>query len=318
MPTEETPTAPENGKRKRAPKKKKVVPIVEGAPLALRMSKLKHRANFFYDFQKLRIQAGNRDETDTVALDAEDLAFIEQKSEQLHVIETSTLKEIERMLRGIPIYERWLMDQRGVGVTLAAVLVSYINIERCNTVSQLWAWCGLAVRDGKADRRIKGQKCRYNPWLKSKMFLLGECLIKAGSPYRQFYDNYKHRQESRRVDVCMKCSDPERPNVRGNGRFKCKGPDFKKCRGAECPLCKGAGDVKCDNCEGTGGPAPYGNGKAHRHAMSLRYMVKMFLRDFWESWRRCEGLDIRPSYAEQYLGVAHQGPRIGGAWQGPV
>lgn len=43
----------------------------------------------------------------------------------------------------------------------------------------------------------------------------------------------------------------------------------------------------------------------HRHAMSMRYMVKMFLMDLYLTWYRLEGIEPRPSYQEEYLGHKH-------------
>lgn len=43
----------------------------------------------------------------------------------------------------------------------------------------------------------------------------------------------------------------------------------------------------------------------HRHNAAKRYMIKMFLKDFWVKWREVEGLPVRPSYQEEYLGHKH-------------
>lgn len=64
-------------------------------------------------------------------------------------------------------------------------------------------WAGSAVTNegvfvsGKAMKPIPGEKLRYNKWLRTKLCgVLGEVLLKVGSPYRTFYDQYKHRKES--------------------------------------------------------------------------------------------------------------------------
>lgn len=50
---------------------------------------------------------------------------------------------------------------------------------------------------GKAARPIAGVRLSYNSWLRSKLCgVLAAILLKLGSPYRSFYDNYKHRKES--------------------------------------------------------------------------------------------------------------------------
>jgi hypothetical protein len=40
---------------------------------------------------------------------------------------------------------------------------------------------------------------RYNPWLKTKLFVLATSFLRAGvkdNPYREIYDNYKHRLQN--------------------------------------------------------------------------------------------------------------------------
>ncbi|NDQ58556.1 MAG: hypothetical protein GZ088_15930 [Acidipila sp.] len=43
--------------------------------------------------------------------------------------------------------------------------------------------------------------------------------------------------------------------------------------------------------------------KGHRHAMAMRYMVKMFLIDLYVAWRKIEGLEVRPPYSQDKLGL---------------
>jgi hypothetical protein len=268
-----------------------------------RVELLKNAVRFFYDLQKLRQQASARAskkaDAAQVQLEEEDKAFLDKMGGSLKDLEKDGLREVKRLLKGVPIWETFLKGVKGVGPTMAGVIISEFNIENCNTVSQMWAFAGLAVRDGKADRRVKGQKARFNPWLKSKMIkVLGDCLIKSNSPYRKFYDDYKHRKENQLVDVCMACE--------GKGQVTYK----KKKDGTEEEVPangdqKDGKTVTCKNCKGTGGPAPWGKSQAHRHAAAVRYMVKMLLQSLWVEWRTLEGLDVRAPYAEEYLGRVH-------------
>jgi len=45
----------------------------------------------------------------------------------------------------------------------------------------------------------------------------------------------------------------------------------------------------------------------HRDKAAKRYMIKMFLRDLYVAWRTIEGLSVRKSYGEEYLGHKHAG-----------
>jgi hypothetical protein len=50
---------------------------------------------------------------------------------------------------------------------------------------------------GTAQRPEAGVKLPYNAWLRTKLVgVLGPVLLKVGSSYRKFYDDYKHRKDS--------------------------------------------------------------------------------------------------------------------------
>lgn len=164
---------------------------------------LRRAVRYFYDLQKLRIQSGNRagpqGEGAEAELDDGDQAFLERQSVGIKELEKSSLKEVSRLLKGEPIFERWLSEQRGCGPTMSGVILAEFNIENCHTVSKMWAYAGLGVdtRSGKAPRRKRGEKGNWNPFLRTKLVgVLGPCMLKANSPWRKFYDDYKHRKAS--------------------------------------------------------------------------------------------------------------------------
>jgi hypothetical protein len=239
---------------------------------------MRHAVRFFYDLQKLRIQSGLRAGSTTAELSKRHQDALEVRSDLLRQLERNALGDVRRVLRKFPIYKLWLKDQKGIGPTMAGVILAEIDISRSETVSQLWAYCGLAVAtDGRAQRRVKGQKANYNPWLKSKIVkVMAECMIKANSPWRVHYDNYKHRKQHTIVDVCMACD--------GKGTIK---------------------NSTCKNCDGGAKPAPWGRSDAHRHQAALRYMVKMFLAELFVQWRTSLGLPVPAPYSEAVLGRKH-------------
>lgn len=391
---------------------------------------LRHRTKHMYDVQKLRIAASNRESSLTAELTDEDKLFFGENADMLEGVEKHVLRDLKARLEKLEIAQ-WLMSQRGIKETMAAVLVSYFDIEKCSTVSKMWRWAGLAIMDGEAERLRKGERAHFDPWLKSKVVaVLGGNLIKAvgkdpsgyytsanfpnpfysgdkkkpaaakkkpgrkkkdaseelaaalkadasldtsletgtydpdekfivrlshageptddelrsvnapawkktvqvrrpyaglrddpngppgataTTPWRYFYDNYKNRKENERVAICAGCG--------GTGRFKLSKKEAErlgflekldpiKLRPEELSeladlRSDNSGKNMCKNCNGTGGPAPWGRSPAHRHAAAQRYMVKMFLTAFWERWRRLEDLPVRPSYAEEYLGRVH-------------
>jgi hypothetical protein len=44
----------------------------------------------------------------------------------------------------------------------------------------------------------------------------------------------------------------------------------------------------------------------HRHNMAIRYMIKLFLQDLYVEWRQIEGLPVAKPYAEAKLGLKHK------------
>lgn len=270
--------------------------------------RLRRAVRYLYDLQKLRISTSNRDTTENVELDPLDLEFMTSQAAGLKGLEMQAEKEIKTLLKGIPIWEQWLKEQKGIGPRLGGILLAEFDVTKAPTPSSMWRYAGLGVTEGKADKMRRGDtaedRVRYNPWLKSKMSkIMGDSFLKASprvkrpkdpdtgkpttdeslwiplklSTWVQFYDNYKNRKQNTILPTCMACS--------GSGLIK---------------------KEKCSNCEGTGGPAPWGRSDAHRHQAALRYMCKMFLAQFWEEWRKLEGLPVRSSYQEQYLGHDHQ------------
>ena len=197
--------------------------------------------------------------------------------EHLMKSEESHIKLIESELANYPIYTQWLANVRGCGPLMAGVILSEIDITKCNSISALWAYCGLDVvvtTNEETGEIIEEGRCRkkhhlvpkqytnrdgeivdtvgitFNPFLKTKLVgVLGTVFIKLGGPYRQIYDGYKHRLENH--------------------------------------------------------PKHSQKTKGHRHNMAIRYMVKEFLADLWTEWRTLEGLPVRSRYAEEKLGIVH-------------
>ena len=102
----------------------------------------------------------------------------------------------------------------------------------------------------------------------------------------------------------VRMADPQAENIGVEAQFDWGvDTDIKLIKGEKRPSKK----IKCPNCSGTGGPAPWGASKAHRHTAATRYMVKMLLLDLWKAWREIEELPIRPPYAEEYLDKRHAG-----------
>ncbi len=249
-----------------------------------------------YDFQHMRITMANRlkmrkdetpqDESDPAELDEDTMPVLKEVYEEAKATERKLEREIAKVLKGVPIWEGFLKDVKGIGPCMAGVIISEYDIHIASTVSKLWQFTGLnpgQVRgttrkdkkvDGKrvpvfeksdvmvrGDRRSPGFVSPFNGWLRSKMIgVLAGSFIKAQAPYAmEFYYPYKARLEQ------------------------------------EANLVEGAKDPKAWSEES----------KGHRDNAAKRYMIKMFLKDLYVAWRAIEGLYVRPPYSEEYLGKRH-------------
>ena len=203
----------------------------------------------------------------------------------LVIQENNALKDVERTLNKFPIYTEWLKDIRGVGVTMAGVIICYIDIHKADTPASIWSYAGLDVvpvdRNGDPDGRGRGRfnghlvevsyvdrtgkdavrdSVTFNPTLKTKLVgVLADLFIKMGTePYRTEYDNYKERITQREAALAQQ-----------------NGPDYKK------------------------------RTAAHIHRMAMRYMIKRFLVDLYKVWRTLEGLEVVEEYGVRKLGLQH-------------
>lgn len=259
---------------------------------------LKRKVRMFYDLQRMRLQVEGRIEPKAegagIQLTDFDLYALRSRAQELAEAEKRALRDIEEHLTAIGFYADVLSDKtryRGIGPTLAGVLLAEIDWASSGTPSQVWSFSGLKPIDahrckkchsvaipnddvdhrtfwrhkhahkcqevlseddvyssGTSQRPEKGTKLPYNAWLRTKLVgVLGPVLLKVGSPWRKFYDDYKHRKES----------------------------------------------------------AGWGRSDAHRHQAAIRYMVKQLVANIWEEFRKYYKLPIRESYAAEYLQRPH-------------
>jgi len=203
----------------------------------------------------------------------------------LHEIEDTHFGSLEQELAGIPIWDNWLKDVKGIGPTMAAVILSEFDIHKARYPSSLWAYAGLDVADDgmgrskrkehlvdreytAADGTQKTKKAiTYNPFLRTKLLgVLGVSFLRSGNErYRKYYDDYKLRMENHAT--WGKKNDGKYTEVERRAS------------------------------------------KARRHRQAIRYMMKMFLCDLYNQWRPMENLMVMPTYAEAKLEIVHREER---------
>ena len=182
--------------------------------------------------------------------------------------EESALKQIKYAVREFPIYTQFLEDVKGIGPTMAAVIISGFDIHKAEYPSSLHKYAGLDVVNGAGRSRKKDhlvdqtyldaegkeqtkKGISFNPFLKTKLIgVLGPSFVKTNGVYRDIYDNYKNRIANM--------------------------------------------------------PAHAEKTKAHRNNMAIRYTVKRFLVDLYAAWRKLEGLPVSEEYSKAKLGINHK------------
>jgi len=104
---------------------------------------LRNLVRVFYDIQKDRIAVGNR----LSRFYSDDLDYIH---EELQRLEKDIKQRIEDAVKSHPVWEEWGQYVQGLGPFSLAVLLGEIAIEKDDTVSSLWRYCGLHTVEGKA------------------------------------------------------------------------------------------------------------------------------------------------------------------------
>lgn len=171
------------------------------------------------------------------------------------IIENSATKEMERLAKFLPVWP-WVERTRGFSARGLAVIVGEAgDLSAYPKKGHLWKRLGLAPKDGKAYstwRKTGGMSkddwvdAGYSPRRRSRMFVIGDVLVKVGDHYR---------------DVYLKRKDYERGKAKANGLTVCPSAKIPKGRADEF----------------------MSDGYVHKRAQ--RYMEKMLLRDLWSEWR---------------------------------
>jgi len=154
----------------------------------------------------------------------------------------------------------------GIGPVTISYMLTYVDIEKADTVSSLWAYVGLDKPSHvRYEKNVKGGG---NKTLRTVLYTMAESQMKGQSdislprykPYREVYDRAKAQKE--RSEALVKSRNTQGKLVEVMWK------DTKKC---------------------------------HRHGHALRLVIKHFLSDWWFAHRTIEGLSVRPLYVEEKL-----------------
>lgn len=168
---------------------------------------------------------------------------------------------------------RWAMEHKGIGPIIAAGLIAHIDITKAPTVGHIWRFAGL----DPTSKWEKGKKRPHNAALKQICFHIGECFIRANTPfYRETYDKRKAYEAAK--------------NANGEYAEQAKAILDKRPNHAQAKVYKG-------------GKLPDGQ----LHSRAKRYMVKLFLSHWHEeAYRNHFKTEPPKPYPIAHLNHAHK------------
>jgi len=244
------------------PKKGKLpVPKLSSAEAA----RVRQYVDTYYGIQKSRIETGNRINMlvrDYKLSDA-DAQFMHNKMDmQLFAVENEIKKALDKFGQQVAI-SAWLRSIVGIGPIITAGIISGMQSSgRFDNVAKLWSFCGYGLYDGQIQKRVRGKKINYSPFMKTLLWKAGESFVKVKGKdeayYGHWYTRFREVEEEQH---------PEPVDV--------KSPSGKKYKNFT---------------------------DGHKYARAKRKTIKLFLSHLWSVWRDIEGLPKREPYVKAKLG----------------
>lgn len=211
------------------------------------------------------------------------------------------LRQIDRILAHFPIYATFIEKVPGVGVACAGMLLASIDWTRCEKVSALQRFCGLAVRvdeegRGKAQRKQAGVKLDFRQEIKTALWhCFAQSMTKAKDGRRVVAGV---GEDGKKVYA----TDDDGNEIRTGGEAVQSSPYFIRMRDYKHRLLNSPRYVEASNTfDGRKG------GRAIIHDMSWRPGAQLFIEHLYILGRTMAGLPVWPSYEAAKLGYAHGG-----------
>lgn len=186
------------------------------------------------------------------------LKGVRQKEETFKTLMT-------KYLEAEVIWHDWLSHIKGIGPVIASNMIKIFDYcQYFNMPSSVVKYSGLDVVDGKAVRRAKGKKAKYNPKAKVLAWKIADSFIKQNTdPYRHLYDEKKAEYLDRDYEPGILYSKYGK-NVRP-GKKSYKPEDTKLVLG-------------------------------HAESMARRVIMKLFLQHYWCIARQLKGFKTEMPY----------------------
>lgn len=109
-----------------------------------------------------------------------------------------------KLAKQLPVWP-WWKSVNGLGALgLAQIVGESGDLSNYANPGKLWKRLGLAVIDGKSQRRVSGAAALehgYSPRRRSVMYCIGDSAIKKQSPYRDLYLERKEYEKAKVPDL---------------------------------------------------------------------------------------------------------------------
>ena len=261
------------------------------------------------DFQSMRQKVDNRmgrkangeqQNVEQRTFRLEDLEMFKKIADDAKEKEVECEKNLKRVLKRFPIWTEYLEGVKGVGTIAAGWLIGEFDIEKATTVSKMWQFAGLnpgmvrGVKDIEKDKYkpSMGEVIREYTTMKGvkHVHVLTDELIRGDKLTEGFTSPFNQNLRTALVGVladgfikqqnyyCMEFYYPYKARLEQEENTVLHVGKEKQWKEVN---------------------------KGHRDRAAKRYMIKMFLKDLYVAWRTIEGLPVRPSYQEEYLGHKH-------------
>jgi hypothetical protein len=228
------------------------------------------------------------DKTYIVETDDKNYMILKDSADFAKAQEEMLENYIKTIVTSTDLWQAFLINVKGCGPLMAAVIISEIDIYKAEMVSQIWSYAGISPGNSfgrkwnkdkteilksetlvPQDRLSPGFLSPYNQWLRTKLLgVLAAGMVKSQSSYTKYYYSL-HTPKTRKEEL-------------GEGRLDIETNIYAK-----------TGKMWKDESDG------------HRNNAAKRYMIKMFIKDLYVAWRTLEELPVRMPYQEEYLGHVH-------------
>jgi hypothetical protein len=229
-------------------------------------------------------------------------------SSELRTGHDRILKEMQKTVKQIPIYDQWLKHVRGIGPRHATKLIAYTqDIGRFPKVSMYWKYFGLSPVDycENCKKRYFSEEWLAELWI-NKTYAKQTRMIADDNPNA---DARKTQIMKNIVNSVCHCDNPKPVNRAERKVVGISSVDYN-------PKCKDLMYLVTSQFVKQGKfyrlvyddakayeNAKYGMlyTKAHINYRANRRVAKLFMSHLWTKWRELEGLIVTEPYAKSYL-----------------